>query len=169
MDKIANDSVARSSVFATDERRRARNLLLQPSLQLKLPIQLLLLTAFFAVLVGTVLYFGFDNLYDFVTMQGVIGEQLADAVKHQSHAITTVFISMLVAYVLLTIGLSVAYLHKLVGPTVAFKRHINALKNGLYASRLTLRKNDAFLEVAVALNELAEILESKHHGSLKNE
>ena len=169
MAKIANDSVVKPSAFASDERRMARNLLLQPSLQLKLPIQLLLLTAFFAVLVGVVLYFGFENLYEFVTMQGVIGEQLADAVKHQSHEITILFICMLVAYVLITIGLSVAYLHKLVGPTVAFKRHINALKNGAYASRLTLRKNDAFLEVATALNELAESLEKRYHSKLESD
>ncbi len=169
MAKIANDSVVRPSVLALDERRKARNFLLQPSLQLRLPIQLLLLTAFFAVLVGVVLYFGFENLYEFVTMQGVIGEQLADAVKHQSHAITIVFISMLVAYVLLTIGLSVAYLHRLIGPTVAFKRHIDALKIGVYTSRLTLRKNDAFLEIAIALNELAEILETKYNRNLETD
>ncbi len=159
---MANSSVVQTSIVTSDERRKARNLLLQPRLQLKLPVQLLFLTAIFAVLVSVVLYFGFESLYKFVTMQGVMGEQLADAVRHQSHAIAIVFASLLVGYVLLTIGLSVLYLHKLVGPTVAFRRHINALKKGDFSSRIKLRKNDAFSDVATDLNELAEILERRY-------
>lgn len=159
---MANSSVVQTTILTATERRKARNLLLEPRLQLKLPIQLLLLTAFFAVLVSVVLYYGFESLYEFVTMQGVMGEQLADAIRHQSHAIAIVFVSLFVGYVLLTIGLAVLYLHKLVGPTVAFRRHIEALKNGDFSARIKLRKNDAFPELATDLNELAEILERRY-------
>ena len=46
------------------------------------------------------------------------------------------------------------------GPTIAFKRHINALKSGDYSARILLRRHDAFNDVAHELNDLAEILET---------
>jgi hypothetical protein len=41
---------------------------------------------------------------------------------------------------------------------VAFKRHIRALREGNYDSRVVLRKGDAFDDVADELNLLAQAL-----------
>ncbi len=54
--------------------------------------------------------------------------------------------------------MSIYFTHKMVGPTVAFRRQINALKSGNYRSKVYLRQGDAFGEVAVELNELADEL-----------
>ena len=42
-----------------------------------------------------------------------------------------------------------------IGP---FRRHIQAMKNGDYSSRVHLRKGDAFVEMADDLDELAGVL-----------
>ena len=47
---------------------------------------------------------------------------------------------------------------EVIGPTVAFKRHIRALREGNYDSRVVLRKGDAFDDVADELNLLAQAL-----------
>jgi methyl-accepting chemotaxis protein len=48
--------------------------------------------------------------------------------------------------------------HRIFGPIVSIRRRINALANGDYQSRIRLRANDEFKEVAVDLNKLAEVL-----------
>src|SRR5690606_10677603 len=48
--------------------------------------------------------------------------------------------------------------HKLVGPTVAFRRLINDLIAGKFGRKISLRKGDAFIEVADDLNRLSEAL-----------
>ena len=47
------------------------------------------------------------------------------------------------------------------GPTVAFRRHIQALRQGDFDSRVRLRRGDAFNEVADELNALSEDLARK--------
>ena len=159
---MANETVLQRAVAGLDHGRKLRNLLLQPRLQLKLPLYLLLLTAAFALLLWIVLHQGFQGVYELILLQSGVDEEIRNIVKYQSGALVIVVTTMLIVYVLGTIGITVGYMHKLVGPTKAFQRHISELKNGVYSSRLTMRKNDAFSEVAQELNELAEILEHKH-------
>lgn len=162
---MANDSVFFSSILASRTRRRFKNLLIKPELQLRLPLYLLLVTIIFAVSCWIVLHVAFDGLYEFAFEQGNIGEQVGDVLRHHIRVVLTVFTLLAIMYVLLTIGLSVAYLHKLIGPAVAFKRHIRALSDGTYSSRIMLRQNDAFGKMAVELNELAEALDKESQQS----
>lgn len=46
--------------------------------------------------------------------------------------------------------------HRTFGPLIAFNRHVDALLNKDYSSRITLRKNDQFSTLATKLNLLAE-------------
>lgn len=50
--------------------------------------------------------------------------------------------------------------HRIFGPLVPISRHITELKNGNYASRVQLRKNDFMMELKDELNQLAEKLQS---------
>lgn len=148
-------------VFTRVSRRKTINLLLQPNLQLKLPLYVLLLTLMFVLSLWAVLYQGFEGLYEFIMLQSNIGEQIGPAIKYQANAVKIVLSVMTIVYAILIIGLSVAYLHRLVGPTIAFSRHMRALSNGDYSSRVKLRKNDAFRELAEDMNDLAASLECK--------
>ena len=53
-----------------------------------------------------------------------------------------------IAYVLGVYFLCLGYSRKLVGPQIAFRRHIAAIESGDYSSRIVLRKGDAFDDVA---------------------
>lgn len=50
----------------------------------------------------------------------------------------------------------------MVGPVVQFVRHVKALKDDDYSSRVNIRPKDGFYDLAKALNELAENLEEKN-------
>jgi signal transduction histidine kinase len=72
---------------------------------------------------------------------------------------------LLIFYVLTNMGVTIIFTHKLVGPTVAFRRHIRMLTEGRYDYRTTLRKGDAFQEVADDLNHLSAHLSGKSKSS----
>ena len=146
-------------------RRRYRNLLLKPGLQTMLGVYLVLLSLAFSVSIGVVLYFNFSELVDVVLTMTEAQEEVRE-IFHSYWAGTQIYIYMIFfTYILAAVGLTVWYTHHLVGPTIAFRRHILALKDGDFVARTHLRKGDAFEEVASALNALSESLEQKNKGS----
>ena len=161
---MAIDAILMKRVFGQSTKRKTKNLLLQPGLQLKLPLYVLMLTFVFAALSWVILYQGFQGLYEFIMLQGYVSEQIGSVIKYQTHAVIVIFTALTIVYVVLVLGFSIVYLHKLVGPTIAFRRHIEALVKGNYSARLTLRRNDAFWEIAQDLNDLAASLEHKNQA-----
>lgn len=159
--------MAKASVFfgttpVSQTRRGLKSLLIKPELQLRLPVYLLFVTVLFAIASWVVLQVAFDGLYEFAFEQENLAEHVGELFRHQVQLVIGLFSLLTIVYVLLTVGLSVAFLHKLIGPSIAFKRHINALSEGNYASRITLRQDDAFGGISIELNELAEVLEEKY-------
>ncbi len=147
------------------KKRRLSNLLLQPLLQTQIGLYCIALSLIFTALIGIVLYQNLGSLYDvFFT--------LTDG-KVKLHAVVTAYLQNIQAWVLLclgayilsTIGISVLYTHRLVGPTVAFRRHLDAIEAGDYSYRTILRKGDAFQEVATRLNEVSEFMEQRQAKS----
>ncbi len=145
--------------FTLNPRRKSTNLLLQPALQLRLPLYLLLLTFAAGMLLGVHTYLSYERLFAVavehtenpVHFEQIFGAQTADFLVGVG--------AMGLVYVLALVVLSIAYLHKLVGPTVPLRRQLEALKNGDYSARVKLREGDALQDVARDLNELAEVLE----------
>jgi HAMP domain-containing protein len=58
---------------------------------------------------------------------------------------------------------SAIYTHRLIGPAIPLLRHVKALQAGRYTHRVSLRKYDAYTELAEALNQLAESLHKSRH------
>jgi methyl-accepting chemotaxis protein len=145
--------------------RRMANFLLQPSLQLRLPAYFLLITIGFGMVLAVAVTGAYRNLYETVA-----AEQPA-YVEQILHAQTQDFIlfsSMIaIGYLLTVLVVSVVHSHRMVGPSVALRRHVEALKNGDFSARVALRRKDAFGDLAEDLNELAMLLEygEKHEGS----
>jgi methyl-accepting chemotaxis protein len=141
------------------ERRRKTNLLLQPGLQLKLPLLLLIITLGFAALQVAHTQFAYGKLFEIVLQEAGRPPFLEDLLRDQTGDFIEVTGALTVLYVLLIIVLSVVYAHRMIGPTVALRRQIEAMKNGDYDARVTLRQRDAFSDLAEDLNELARVLE----------
>lgn len=142
-------------------RRKLRNSLLRPSLQLKFPIVAILFAIFFAASIALTLYLAFGELYHGVMAQSDLAIYYRNAIKEQMEASIGMLGALSLANVVLIIVFSIGFTHRMVGPQVAFLRQIKKLKEGSYSSRIRLRKGDAFEDIALALNELSEILEHK--------
>ena len=141
-----------------DERRKARNLLLRPVLQMKLPLYILILSFTFGLLALLVGYIYFEQLYAMMLENTSLGNYLQEAISQQTGNFIEASIMLLIVYVIFVVGITTNYTHRIIGPTVAITRHIKSLKEGLYSHRVTLRKHDELMDLANELNELAEIL-----------
>ena len=141
-----------------DERRRTVRLL-QPALQLKLPLYLLLSGGAFVGVMVAVGQSGLVRPMGFVLAE--VSPSLMGAVELVLRDFAILAGAATLSYVLAVLALSVIYVKRLVGPTVAFRRHVESLKNGNYQARVRLRDNDAFTDLADDLNELAGLLEEK--------
>ncbi len=155
------ESVMRS--LGLDERRKARNFLLKPGIQLRLPLYILLLSFTF-LLLGVL----FGNLYfeqTYITLMQTTTqtEYVQRVLARQTQEFKDLALLLLAGYVLLILVVSVIYTHRLIGPAIPLLRHVKALQAGRYTHRVSLRKHDAFSELADQLNELAESLQKSKH------
>lgn len=151
-----------------DGRERRRSLRLhKPGFQLKPAIAILLLTASFLLLLGAAAAGGFMRPLASVFANQPPSLALLMEKAAEDFAIVTSVTSL--AYVLCVLAVCLIYSQRIFGPAVAFRRHVEALKNGDYAARVHLRNGDAFTDLERDLNELAEILEANAKPVVPNE
>jgi len=141
--------------------RRLRNFLLQPVLQFRLSFYNILLTAFFATVLILVIYSSFARVYELVLDLTNLRDEMREILNQHVIATSVWLAAVVVVYMISNLLITVVITHKMVGPTVAFRRHIRNLVDGNFQSRVNLRQGDAFTEVADDLNFLAETLEKK--------
>lgn len=142
-------------------KRKLSNYFLQPLLQIKLGFYAIILAFGFCTLIVGVFYINFYRLYDMILeLTDLRAEVTAILHSYIENLVTWIGLATLV-YLACTVLMSVFLTHRLVGPTFAFRRHIQQLIKGNYQSRVCLRKRDAFAEVAEDLNQLAETLETR--------
>lgn len=139
--------------------RKFSNFLLQPLLQVRLGLYAIVLSIVFGLGVFTIIYVNFYKFYDLVLELTDLREEVTEILKGQIQDMVIWLLLALFAYFIVTVGISIFFTHRLIGPTYAFRRHIKELSRGNYKSRVTLRKGDAFTEVADDLNELAQKLD----------
>jgi hypothetical protein len=141
--------------FLPDARRVIR--FPQPMTQLKLPAYLLVATLACGAVFAWQSQAAYERMYELVISE--VPETYVVMIREQTHDFAVVSASILAGYMLLVAGLCIGYSHRLIGPVVALRRQIQALKDGNYRARTKLRKSDtAFLEMGADLDELATIL-----------
>ena len=156
MDQNAGTGSAQES---GKQKRRIKNFLLQPLIQIKLGLYSIILAVLFCFAVGGILYFHLSKFMTIVLELTDVQEEVSELLHlYMSGAWLWLGIAMF-CFLFINILVSVIYTHKLVGPTFAFRRHLQNLAQGRYDIRTYLRKNDAFKEVANDLNHLSEVLE----------
>jgi hypothetical protein len=139
--------------------RRFRNYLLQPLLQIKLGLYCIILAILFAGALAVILYTNFAELVNSVVLMTDLEDEVQDLFLTYWQATRMWVYLVFCLYLVGTVCLSILYTHRLVGPTIAFRRHVRSLIDGRVNARTYLRKGDAFLEVAEELNKLSEKLE----------
>lgn len=142
-------------------KRHIANFLLQPLIQLRIGLAGIgLMIAGFAVLSAYV----YAKMADFTEVIVTLTESdqsIRNLIAHYINSTGLVALCIVVATMVVNMIVTIYFTHKMVGPTVAFRRHIGQLQKGVYGQRVKLRKGDAFIEVADELNKLAEILEQE--------
>jgi hypothetical protein len=144
--------------LAEPERRRTIRMV-RPGVQLKLAIYLLAVTFGFAVLLGLNCWAAYGRLFHgtLATAPAPFAQDIVEQTQPFLHST----LALLGGYVLAMLGVTIAYLHRVVGPIVALERHLRALQRGEYASRISLRSSDhLYAELADQLNDLASRLDS---------
>jgi hypothetical protein len=139
-----------------DSRRAVR--LLEPTIQLRLPAYLILAGLVLAAALGWAGHVAYQRLLEVALAEAPAA--FRETLAQQTSDFAVVSGAILCAYILVLVGISLAFTHRLISPRVALLRQIEHLKNGDYSARVNLREGDShFRELARDLNDLAQILE----------
>ncbi len=131
--------------------------------ELRLGLLLLGITCVFAVLFAMNSQAAFSKIY--AALLRTAPEILEGEIGAQASAYLLASAAILVGYLIAVFAVCIAFMNRLLGPTVALERHVRALKLGDYDTRLKLRSGDhAYNEVARHLNELAERLAERDYA-----
>ena len=160
---VLDQSAAQADTTA--QRRSVLNAVWQPFLQFKLLMYMLGSTALVALLLGAFLYFAFSDLIGVMTGKAEATSYYGEMIEIQLVHLFRYCGALFVLYILLLAAVCVAYTHRLIGPIRPFTRHVEALSQGNYASRVVLRKGDIdlYTDYASKLNDLAEHLETREN------
>jgi hypothetical protein len=142
-------------------KRSLRNLLINGEAQSNLFYWFLALSAFFAITLGVVIFLGMEDFFSQVMAASQLEEELGKSFIENWNQTKYLLLGFLIVYVSGVGALTITYTHRLVGPMVSFKKHLDELIKGNYSTRIHLREKDYFRDIAGKLNELAEKLESK--------
>lgn len=141
--------------------RSIRNYALQPLLQVKLGLYSVLLSLIFGLAISGILYVNLAKFSDIILQLTGVEDEVKDLLnQYIAPAKVQVGIAVLI-YVLTNLIVTIVFTHRLIGPTVAFRRHIRMIAEGNLKYRTILRKGDAFNELADDLNKLSSQLEQK--------
>lgn len=154
--------------MATVKRRNNRsikNFLIDPLLQFKFGIYMVLTIIAFMIVVGIFAYY---SLSEFVSLLIVLSE-VPDSVREYLDELTVGFIIglviILVIFSLVAMVFVIVQTHRIVGASYAIKRHITKhLMNSDFDTKLVLRKKDYFKDIADALNKLSKKMKEKMHA-----
>jgi methyl-accepting chemotaxis protein len=140
-------------------KRRVRNFMLQPLLQVKIGLYSIIMSLIFAAALAWIVYYNFAGLVNSVVLLTDAEDEVRELFMDYWRGTQLWVYLAFVIYLGAVVAMSILYTHKLVGPTIAFRRHIRSLSEGRYNARTYLRKGDAFAEVADELNRLSEMME----------
>lgn len=141
--------------------RKIKNFLLKPAQQLKIGVYAIIWSVVATALTLVILYTNLHSIFEIVLELTDLSEEVNETITMYIRDTSFWLGLVLLSYSVGMIFLSIYYTHKFVGPGRAFRRHISDLMAGRYESRVILRKNDAFIDLAEDLNALAAYLEHK--------
>ncbi len=143
-------------------RRSVRNFLLQPFLQIQLGLFSVVLSFAFAGVIAWLFYIHLNQFASVVIQLTDAEEEILKLLYSSLAEMRAAVLGTIVVFLILNIASSIFFTHRMVGPTVAFRRMIRGLIDGHYGMQIKLRDGDAFGEVADELNELSSQLSEKH-------
>lgn len=156
---MSNSSASPTSLLQT--RRRAFNTFKLPGFQYRLPLVIMAMSLIFASLCAGLGHHTYMALLEIEPPTSADSSFYANLIDDQMSSALGAVAMLALLYSVAVMGLWVWHSKRVMGPEVAFRRQVEALKNGDYDARVGLRPGDAFTGLSADLNELAEILASR--------
>jgi methyl-accepting chemotaxis protein len=138
--------------------RKLINLMLQPLIQLRIGMVNVVLSFLFVLALGAYIYQKLIQFADVVTTLTEADSEVTSLLGNYLASVGWTALGLAAVFFTISLAASIYMTHKLVGPTVAFRRHIRGLMDGNFTVKTKLRTGDAFLEVADDLNRLSDRL-----------
>lgn len=148
----------RSGLRSLDPGRRLgfRSIIVEPYLQVKLGMFILLLNFIFAGVIGGVFYYYLMDIYGALNMYFNLAE--ADSVVTWGKLSTPLIIcgSLVFLFMATTLYITVKYTHKIYGPLVSIHKFLDQALAGEKPDPLKLRASDQLNDLAEKINKLYE-------------
>jgi hypothetical protein len=139
----------------TEPERRRSIRLIKPRAQLKLAAYLLIISFGFGLAQAFHSWTAYGGLMHraIASAPPLLQQDLLDQTQAYLHA----SLALLGGYVIVMLAVSIGYLHRVIGPTVALERYLRSLKEGNHPARLALRKGDdeLYADLVQHLNDIA--------------
>ena len=142
--------------------RKLRNFLLRPDVQIKIGVYFIGVSIMFALVMGWVFSSQFGSIFETILDLTDIRDEVVEVIDQHIRESMFWLIFISGVFICANIMLAIWYTHRMVGPAVAFKRHIDDLARGNYRAKTSLRSGDAFQDVALRLNSLSEALQARY-------
>lgn len=145
------------------QKRKISKTIWQPFLQYKLLMTLLGSSVLVAMALGTFLLYALSDMIGIIDANGNASNYYGAMIGKEMINIFRYCGALFALYVVLLAAICITYTHKVIGPLSSINRHIDAMSEGDFKHRISLRKNDLPLikEQAEKLNALATSLEPK--------
>lgn len=141
-------------------KRYWRNYLLDPSFQIKYVLYFLSLGLMIWGVGVSLLLLKFNQFRVWLITENFANSQILSQMNILTNDVTAIVVVVLLVYWFLAFFLALYVTHRVVGPMVAIRQYIKALKNGDYDAVRTLRKYDELVPIMDDLKELSSKLKS---------
>lgn len=139
-------------------KRTVGNFMFQPVIQLKIAAYNALVAALFSLSISLLFYFNLDKFATTFIDHTQADDATISQIYHHLESVRIWALLLLIGYVGVAIAVSLRLTQQMVGSTAGFKKHIRAIANGDYSKKISVRRGDAFQDVAEELNYLSESL-----------
>jgi methyl-accepting chemotaxis protein len=139
-------------------KRSVSNFMFQPVIQLKIAAYNALIAAVFSLVLALLFYKNLEMFANTFIDHTQADDVTINQVYHHIEGVRIWALLVLVGYVGVSIAVSLRITQKMVGSTVGFRRHIRAIANGDLSKRISVKRGDAFQDVAEELNYLTDAL-----------
>jgi len=146
-------------------RRRAFNTFKLPGFQYRLPLVIMGMSLVFASLCAGLGHHTYTSLLAIEPPTNADSSFYASLIDDQLSSALGAMAMLSLLYSIAVMGLWVWHSRRSIGPEIALRRQVDALKNGDFTARVGLRPGDSFMGLADDLNELADALESNEKGA----
>lgn len=164
---MSQEDQQKSAVRQGRSDRKLKNFLLMPQIQIRLGAYMVLLAISLLIALGTIVYIKMSEIISLIVQLTDVEEEVEEVLVNYVQGMSWWIILAIVLYIALNLALSILYTHKMVGPTYAFRRHVQSLTKGAFHAKTNLRKGDSFEELADDLNQLSDTLKSKYGDAPK--